>query len=46
MENITIPSGSTHGTRIRLSNQGICRINDYSGKKGDHIVEILIKIPK
>jgi len=42
--NLKIPQGTQSGTKFKLSGKGISKIN--SSSKGDHYVEILVKIPK
>jgi curved DNA-binding protein len=41
---LTIPKGVSSGQRLKLSGKGILSIK--SGKRGDQIVELLIKLPK
>lgn len=40
---IAIPAGATHGTRLRIPNQGLYRLNSQS--RGHLIVEVNITIP-
>ena len=41
---ITIPSGTQHGTQLRLSGQGLYDINNP--RRGDLFVEVLIDVPR
>ncbi|MBI3294227.1 MAG: J domain-containing protein [Deltaproteobacteria bacterium] len=41
---LKIPSGVSSGTRLKLSGKGI--VSSKSGRQGDQLVELLIKLPK
>ena len=43
-ENLIIPQGSSHGTRLNIKNKGLPVLN--SERRGDLIVELEVQIPK